>query len=144
MPVVAHVHSSSIFYHRIPLLSVTTSPRREKGFSCYDTGPFGSGRPATKAPSFPGTACHVTTQCHLCQLTILQDKRDLVARPIQPDDVQRIVAHTAFTKAEDTLSSSDQALPSLSPQTRDVTPITVSSFTRNFVQGNERTLLKGH
>ena len=29
----------------------------------------------------------------------LQEKRDLVTKPIQPDDVQRIIAHIAFTKA---------------------------------------------
>ena len=42
---------------------------------------------------------HVTTQCHLCQLPILQEKRDLVTRHTQPDDVQRIVAHIAFSGA---------------------------------------------
>ena len=34
----------------------------------------------------------MTTQCHLCQLSIIQEKGDLVTRSIQPDDVQRIVA----------------------------------------------------
>ena len=69
---------------------------------------------------------------------------------MQPDDVQRIIA-----ALEDASSSSDQASPSLShiglfgqpifhssPQTRDLKSISVSSFFRNYVQGEERTLLE--
>ena len=39
----------------------------------------------------------VAAQSHLCQLPILQEKGDLATRPIQPDDVQHIVAH--FSRA---------------------------------------------
>ena len=41
----------------------------------------------------------MAAQSHLCQLPILQEKRDLVTRPIKPDDVQRLVAHIAFSRA---------------------------------------------
>ena len=33
----------------------------------------------------------MATQSHLCQLPILQEKRDLVTRLVQPNDVQRVV-----------------------------------------------------
>ena len=41
----------------------------------------------------------MATPCHLCQLPILQEERDLVTKSIQADDVQRIVAHIAFSRA---------------------------------------------
>ena len=66
----------------------------------------------------------MATESHLCQLPILQAKRDLVTRPIQPNDVQRVVYHIAFSP--------------LVPQTRSMAPICVSSFFRNRVQGGKR------
>ena len=39
----------------------------------------------------------MATQSYLCQLPILQEKRDLATRPMQPDDVQRIVAHIVLS-----------------------------------------------
>ena len=65
-------------------------------------------------------------------------------RPIQPVDVQRITREPL----EDAFSSSNPASPSLShiglfgQQHGDVTSIAVSSFFRNYVQGEERTLLE--
>ena len=102
----------------------------------------------------PHVQGHVTAQCHLCQLTILQEKRDLVTGPMQPDDVQRIIADIAFTRCGGRLasSSSDQASPSLShiglfgqpifhsSNTGDLKSIHV--FFRNYVQGEKRTLLE--
>ena len=41
---------------------------------------------------------YVAAQCHLRHLPILQEEGDFVAGPMQPDDVQRIVAHIAFTR----------------------------------------------
>ena len=41
---------------------------------------------------------HVAAQGHLCQLPILQEKRELVTRPIQPNDMQRLVARIAFSR----------------------------------------------
>ena len=59
---------------------------------------------------------HVTALCHLCQLPILQEKKDLVARPMQPDDVHNASLHALPSREalEDAPSSSDQASPSLS------------------------------
>ena len=76
--------------------------------SCRDSRPH----------AFPGTACPGAIwqlKSHLCQLPILQEKSDLATRPVQPDDVQRIVAHIAFSRAtgRHTLSFSDQASSSL-------------------------------
>ena len=42
---------------------------------------------------------HVAALCHPCQLPILQEKRDLVTGPTQPDDEQRNVAHIAISRA---------------------------------------------
>ena len=93
-----------------PLFSPTTSLsffvtvrlRREKGFSCCDKGPLGSDSPATRPRAFPGTArpgpCG-KLKATLASSLILQENGDLVTRPIQPDDVQRIVAHVAFSRA---------------------------------------------
>ena len=41
---------------------------------------------------------YVAAQCHLCHLPILQEEGDFVAGPMQPDDVQRIITHTVFTR----------------------------------------------
>ena len=49
----------------------------------------------TQRPNVQG---HVTAKCHFCQLPILQERRDLATGPMQPDDVQRIIAHIAFTR----------------------------------------------
>ena len=92
---------------------------------------------------------HVTIQCHLCQLT--QGKE----RFCEPKDVQRVVAlpsreplggrifvfrpSFAFTLPHWTLWTAN--FPFV-PQTRDVTSITASSFFRNCVQGEQRTLLE--
>ena len=87
------------FFHNSLLSCLSPSTVRGK-YSCRDSRPLGQGHP-TRPHAFPGTTCqgHVATQSHLCQLPILQEKRDLATRPIQPDDVQRIVAHIAFSRA---------------------------------------------
>ena len=92
---------------------ITARPRWERGFSCCDKGPFGTGRPPTKAWHVQGRA---TTQCHLCQLSILQENRDLVTRPSSNPMTCNASLHTLPSRnpLEDTLSSSDHDSPSLS------------------------------
>ena len=83
--------------------------------------------------------------------------RDLATRPTQPDDVQRIVAHVAFTRAAGghpfvLRPSFAFTLPHWTlwaahfpfvSQTRSMTSIfSVSSFFRNYVQGDKRALLE--
>ena len=99
---------------------------------------------------------HVATQCHLRRLPILQGKRDLLTRPIQPDDVQRIVAHVAFSRAIGRRTfvfrlSFVSTLPHWTlwaahfpfvPLTRDMTSLSISPFFRNQVQDDKRSLLE--
>ena len=87
---------------------------------------------------------------------ILQEKRDLVTGPMQPDDVQRIIAHVAFTRCGGRHTfvfrpSFAYTLPlctlwaahfPVSPQHGDLKSIPISSFFRHYVQGDERTFLE--
>ena len=99
MGLAAHVPSPS-FSHRIPLLCCHRPPTVREQDSCRGHRPLGS---VTRLPGLMHFLAqhvqgHAATQCHLCQLRIQQEKRDLVTRPVQPDDVQRIVAHVAFSR----------------------------------------------
>ena len=72
-----------------------------EGISCRDSRPVGS---VTHLPGLTHFLAqhvqgHVATRSQLCQLPILQEKRDLATRHMQPDDVQRILAHVAFSGA---------------------------------------------
>ena len=68
--------------------------------SCRDSGPLGSITPLPGLVRFLAQHVqgHVAAQGHLSQLPILQENRDLVTRPTQPDDVQRFVPHIAFSR----------------------------------------------
>ena len=99
---VAHVPSFFLSPHPSPLSQPVHGER--KAFLAVTTG-------LLAAVQLPGPVHflaqhvhgHVTTQCHLCQLPILQEKRDLATRPIQPDDVQRLVTYVAFSSHWKTL-----------------------------------------
>ena len=104
----------------------------------------------------PDVQGHVAAQCHLCQLPILQEKKDLVTGPMQPDDVQRRIAHVAFVRCSGRHTfvfrpSFAFTLPHWTlwaahfpffSQLGDLKSISISSFFRHYVQGDERTLLE--
>ena len=95
-----HHLSTSVTSHHNPLLCCHSQSTVREGISCRDSRPLSSN---TQLPSFMHFLAqhvqdHVATQSHLCQLPNLQEKRDLVTKPMQPGDVQR-VAHIAFTRA---------------------------------------------
>ena len=56
--------------------------------------------PTTKPHAFPDATCSGPCGRLVPPLPtpILQEKRDLVTGPMQPNDVQRIIAHVAFTR----------------------------------------------
>ena len=90
--------STIVSSHHNPLLRGPSTVR--EGFSCCDNKPLNG---ITQLPGLTRFLTqhvqgHVTAHCHLCQLAILLEKRDVVTRPIQPDNVQRILAHVAFTR----------------------------------------------
>ena len=127
-----HLLSTSVSTHHNPLRFCHSPSTARERLSCCDSRPLGS---ITRRPGLTHFLAqhvqgHVTTQCHLCQLPILQEKRDLATRPVP----------SLQEPLDDAFSSSDQAsLPAhvpFVPQTRDVT--SVSSFFRNYVQGDER------
>ena len=115
-------------------------------------------QPTSRPHTFPGTACRAMWQLSatFCQLPFLQEKRDLVTKPMQPDDVQRLVTQCAFMKAAGghifiLQPSFAFTLPHwilwaahlpFVPHTKDLKSITISSFFRNYVQGEERTRLE--
>ena len=92
-----HLLSTSVSSHHNPLLSCHSPCRVREGISCRDS------RSLCTITQLPGLmhflAQHVQGHVGLCQLPILQAKRDLVTRPIQPDDLQRLAARIAFSGA---------------------------------------------
>ena len=78
------------FSHHIPLLSLSQPVHGEsKAFLAVTMSLLAAAarRPGLMHFLAPHVQGHATTQCHLCQLAVLQEKGDLVTRPIQPDDI---------------------------------------------------------
>ena len=98
----SHLLSTSVFSHHNPLLGCHSPSTVKEKYSSRDSRPLNSIKPTTRPHTFPGTAC--PGPCH-SQVPPLPapnpagKKRDLATRPMQPDDVQRIVAHIAFSRA---------------------------------------------
>ena len=95
------IFSLAVSSHHLHLLSRQGPSTVREGTSCRGSRPLGC---ITQQPGLMHFLAqhvqgHVTTQSHLCQLPVLQEKRDLATRPMQLDNVQRIVAHIAFTRA---------------------------------------------
>ena len=113
---VAHVASSFFSLTTSLLLFVTARPRREKGFSCCDKEPLGSGSPATKHRALPGTAC--PGPCGSSPLPApnpSRKRRGLSQGPYNPMMCSASLPTLPSRETlKDTLSSSDQASPSLS------------------------------
>ena len=140
-------------------LAATARPPVRGEQSCRDSRPLGS---TTPLPCLMDVLAqhvhgHVAAQGHLLPAPnpSRRESFHLVIRPIQPDDVQRIVAHVAFSRATGRHTfvfrpSFAFTLPHWTlgtvhfpfVQTRGMKSISVSSFFRNHVLGDNRALLE--
>ena len=115
--------SLTVSSHHIPLLGCHSPSTVREKHSCRDSRPLGS---ITRLPGLMHFVAqhvqgHVAAQCYLSQLPILQENRDHATKPHATRWHATLRCKHSLhilpsrEPLEDTLSSSDQASPSLSP-----------------------------